>query len=277
MGRLKNQNRKLDQEDLQQFDEDTFDFEKVLEKDEQETRYDRVIKHRKKLKLRKKRVKVLVVLTVILLIGGYMLTSMSNIKILKVKNNVIYSQQQILNKAGLNYSGKMVFHPVFFIERALEKDELIKDVSVSKDYFSGAIYIDITEEKVIGYYNSDGKQYVLLGNGKSVEMKKDQLALISSPYLRDLNKDQRKLLGEELSKIDNEFIALISEIRHYKTSYDDNMLELLMQDGHIVRTNYDSLHLLESYREFLKAKNSDLRCIVFDETTNSSYTEKCEE
>lgn len=246
-------NDKLDQEEL----------ERVLEKDEQETRYDRVIKHRKKLKRTRRRIKILIVLVLIATIGIYMLTSLSNIKILKVNNNVIYSQQQILDKASLKYSGKMVFHPVYFIEKVLEEDELIKDVSVRKDYFSGSIYIDVTEEKVIGQYAADSKNYVLLANGKSVVLDASQLALISSPYIVDLNEEQRELLAESLSEVDSEYIGLVSEIRHYSTSYDDNMLELLMQDGHIVRTSYSDVGLLKNYRGVLEKYKSELRCIYF--------------
>ena len=257
-------NDQLDQETLEQ----------VLEKDEQETRYDRVIRHRRKVKRIRKSIRILAILIIISTISIYMLTSLSNIKILKVNNNTIYSQQEILNKASLNYNGKMLFHPVFFIEKVLEEDPLIKDTSIQKNYFSGSIYIDIIEEKVIGQYDASGQSYVLLANGKSIEIVDLQITLVSSPYIVDLSDEQRTLLADSLLDVDSEYIALISEIRHFSTSYDDNMLELLMQDGRIVRTSYNDIGLLKSYRGVLEKYNSDIRCIYF--VGSNAHSESCE-
>lgn len=259
-------NDKLDQEEL----------ERVLEKDEQETRYDRVIEHRKKLKRTRRRIKILIVLFLIGTISIYMLTSLSNVKILKVNNNIIYSQQQILDKASLKYNDKLVFHPAYCIEKVLEEDELIKDVSVRKDYFSGSIYIDVTEEKVIGHYSENGKNYVLLVNGKSVEFDDTELALISSPYIVDLNEEQRELLAESFLEVDSDDIALVSEIRYFSTSYDDNMLKLLMQDGRIVFTAYSDVSLLKNYRGMLEKDNGKIRCFHFLEGTFFTESKYCE-
>jgi len=253
---------------------DREELERVLKKDEQETRYEKVVKHRKRLKQIRRSVKMAIVTIIIVGIGLYLLTPLSNIKILKVNNNIIYSQQQILKKAGLSYKGKMIFHPVYFVEKRLRDDALIKDASVHKDYLSGRIYIDIQEEKVIGQYVENNKTYVLLENNKSVELDDSQLELISSPYIVDLNEKQRKKLADSFSVIDSEYIALVSEIRHFQTSYDDDMLELLMQDGRIVRTSYGDATLLESYRGLLEKYNSDLRCIYF--VDSNAHSESCE-
>lgn len=262
-------------------EEHTVDFDSILEKDEQETRYDKVIKHRKKLKLRRKRVKVLLILLFVICVGAYMFSSLSDVKIIKVKNNVIYSQQQILDKAGVQYNDKLILHPAFFMERALESDELIKSVTIHKNYISGAIYIDVQEEKVIGYYQEGEGKYVLLENGKTIEMTSTKLSLISSPFIVNLDEEQRSLLAKKLSDIEQADIGLISEVRHYETSYDNNMLELLMQDGHIVRTSFDGLKLLVDYRKILENVKSNLRCINFVESAdpnyNSSYANDCSE
>ncbi|TDW08372.1 cell division septal protein FtsQ [Breznakia blatticola] len=264
--------RKRHLEDL----DDTIDLDGVLRKDEQEIRRDNVLKNRRKRKLRRKRLKRFSIVILIVVIIGYMVSDFSNIRVMKVNNNVIYTQQEILKKANLSYDSKMIMHPGMWIEHKLKEDEFIDDVSVSKNYLTGAIYIDVTEAKVIGHYEEDGKSYVLLANGKSVEMKDNQLALISSPYIKDLNKTQRADLANMLAQIDAENLALISEIRYYKTSYDDNMLELVMSDGHIVRSSYDGLALLKNYRKILEGLNDKLRCINIQESSNSVFTSNCD-
>ncbi|OCN03796.1 hypothetical protein A4S06_04300 [Erysipelotrichaceae bacterium MTC7] len=264
--------RKKHLEDL----DDTLDLDRVLTKDEQEIRRDNVLKNRKKRKLRRKRIKHFFIFLLIALVVGYMVSDLSNIRVMKVNNNVIYTQQELLKKAGLSYDGKMIFHPGMMIEHKLKEDEFIEDVSVSKNYVTGAIYIDVEEEKIIGHYDEDGKSYVLLANGKSVQMKENQLALVSSPYIKDLNKKQRAALGSMLREVDDENLALISEIRYYKTSYDDDMLELVMSDGHIVRTSYEGLALLKNYRKVLEGLNDKLRCINIQESSNSVFTSNCD-
>ena len=84
------------------------------------------------------------------------------------------------------------------------------------------------------------------------------------------------LYKENLKNVDSENIWMISEIVHYKTSYDKNMLKLYMQDGHIVLTTMKGLSMLDNYLEMLKALNTTHKCITFVEETNSSYSEKCE-
>lgn len=254
-----------------------FDIEQALEKDEQETRYDKVITHRKKVKKRRRNRKILGLTAIVVLIVLYMVTSISNIKVIQVKSNVIHSQQEIFDQANISYGKKMIFHPGFWIERKLEKSALIESATVSKNYLDGAIYIEVEEAKVIGYFEEDKKHKVLLANGETIDMNEDQVLLISSPYIRDLDQDQLTKLAKKLGKVDIEDIALVSEIRRYETSYDKNMLELLMQDGHIVRTSFDGLVLLKDYRSILEKVNSDLRCINFLESANASFTTNCED
>lgn len=256
--------------------DNTVDFKKALAKSDTEKRHDKILKKSKKRRIRKKRLKRLTIISIIILFVGYLLSSLSDIKILKVNNNIIYSQSEILDKAGLHYGGKIIFHPWLWVEHQLKSDPFIESATVSKDYFSGAIYIDIKEEKVVGHYKDKEKNYILLANGESVELNENQIALISSPYIHELDQKQREKLANALKDIKAENIALISEIRYYSTSYDNNMLELLMQDGHIVRSTYDGLKLLKDYRQILEGINSDLRCITFDEATNSSFTSTCE-
>ncbi|MFV0381327.1 MAG: cell division protein FtsQ/DivIB [Breznakia sp.] len=253
------------------------DLDKVLEKDEQETRYDQVIKHRKKLTKRRKVRRIILIVLVVILILGYFVTPISNIKVLQVNNNRIYTKEQVLTKADVSYGQKIILKPGLFIEELLEKDPLIKRAEVHKKYLDGAVYIEIEEEKVIGYYEREDKKInYVLGSGEIIVLTSEEMALVSSPRILDLDDAQMQKLVAGLNDVDLEDILLISEIRHYETSYSQDMLELMMVDGHIVRTSYAGLPMLSSYREMLKGTKSDLRCFVFVEEEGSSYTTKCE-
>lgn len=255
---------------------DTIDFDKVLKKDEHEQRYDKIMTKRRKQRKRKKRIRWFSGVTIIMLVGLYLLTSYSNIKIIKVKNNVIYSEQQILDKSGVHYQSKLVLHPWFWVEYQLKQDDLIKNATVSKNYWNGSIYIEVEEEKVIGHYQEGNKDYVLLANGKSVIMEANSITLLASPLLVGLDEKQRQMLSEYLAPIDEEYIYLISEIHPFATSYDNNMLELFMEDGHIIRTSYKRLDRLSVYKKVLERIQGNARCLYTIDALDTMDSESCD-
>ena len=246
----------------------------VMRDDELEARH-RAAENNKKRKMRlKKRIRNLIILTLLLIFGLYMFSDYSNIKVIDINGNVFYTKEQLLEKAEIDYSMKSVLAPSFLIEKRLENDTLIKSVKIHKSW-DGIIRIDIEEEDAIGYYEKDNSIYLMLKDGDDIEIK-DSSLLALVPYLNGLNSSQRKLFKKNIQDVNNQNIWMISEVVHYETSYDENMLKLYMQDGHIVYTTMDGLKLLNNYLEMLKALNTTHKCITFVEETNSSYSEKCE-
>ena len=255
--------------------EDSFDLDELLAKDEDEKRLEKAKRHLNFTRKRRKIFKIFVKLGLLVLIIIYFIGDISNVKALRISGNVIYSSNQIEKIANISYSSKNILYPSFFIEYLLKKDPLIKNAKVKKT-FTGGVYISVEEEKIIGYYQQGDVYYILLGDGSSLEMDDDNINLITSPYINGLSNTQRSELCTIFEKLDKEEISMISEITTYSTSYDQNMLQVVMADGHIVRSTYKGMSLLSSYKDILKGLDSSLQCIYLVEETNSSYSQKCE-
>lgn len=253
---------------------ESYNFDDVLQNDELEERENIANENKLKKKRRRKRRRRLLVLLLMAIIAIYAISDYSNVRIVEISGNSYYSKQQIMNIAGISYDMKSILAPSFLIDKRLEDDTLIRNATISKTW-DGIVNIEIEEEKLIGYYTKNGKNYLIVEDDADVLIK-DENKLANVPYLVDLNKDQLDSYKKAIAKVDKESIWLISEISHYETSYDKNMLKLTMQDGHIVFTTFAGLSLLDSYTEMLKELRTDLKCIMFAEETNTMYSEKCE-
>lgn len=253
---------------------ESYNLDDVLQNDELEQRENIANENKQKKKRRRKRRRRLFVMLLIAIAIVYAISDYSNIRIVEISGNSYYSKQQIMNISGISYDMKSILAPSFLIDKRLEEDSLIKSASISKTW-DGIVNIEIEEEKLIGYYIKDGKNYLIVDDGDDILIE-DENKLANVPYLVDLNKEQMNSYKKAIQSVDKESVWLISEISHYETSYDENMLKLIMQDGHVVFTTFKGLSLLDSYTEMLKELRTDLKCIMFAEETNTMYSEKCE-
>lgn len=253
---------------------ESYNLDDVLQNDELEERESIANENKQKKKRRRIRRRRFLILILLALLAAYAFSDYSNIRIVELNGNSYYTKQQIMNRAHISYDMKSILAPGFLIEKRLEEDVLIRNATIHKTW-DGIVKIDIEEEKLVGFYRKEDKNYLLVEGEEDVLMKEEE-KLANVPFLVDLNKEQRKSYKKAIDHVKKENIWLISEISHYETSYDQNMLKLTMQDGHIVFTTYAGLKLLDSYTEMLKGLNTDLKCVMFVEETNTMYTEKCE-
>lgn len=251
-----------------------YNINEVLENDELEEREQMAHSRKEKRKRKRKRIRQLFVLFLLLLGSAYLISDYSNIQVVEISGNQYYSKQQLMDKAKIALQQKSFLSPSFLIEKRLQDDALIEDVSVEKSW-DGIIRIKVKESKLIGYYKEKDAYYLMIDDADDVKIK-DVSKLANVPYLVDLDENQKKTYQKQMALVERENIALVSEVARYETSYDKSMVRLTMQDGHVVRTTIKDLKLLNSYTEILKGLKSDLRCIVFVGETNSMYTEKCE-
>lgn len=252
----------------------TIDIDEVMQDDELEARQSAAQQSKNKLMRRKKRIKILIVLIIISIFSVYMFSDYSNIRIIDINGNIIHTKEQLMKMAKIDYSMKSILAPGFLIKKRLEDDLMLENVDVHKT-LDGLVRIDIVEEDMIGYYEKKGKAYLMFKDGDDMYIK-DESLLLHVPYINGLSEKQREQYKKNLNTVGNENIWMISEIVHYETSYNKNMLKLYMQDGHIVLTTMKGLSMLDNYLVMLKALNTTHKCITFVEETNSSYSEKCE-
>lgn len=250
------------------------ELDDVLQKDELEERQANAEINKQKKIRRKRRRRKLLLLSILILFSLYLFSDFSNIRVIDVKGNIFYTKKQLLEKAEISYSMKSILAPAFMIEKHLEDDPMIKNASVHKSW-DGVVSIEIKEVNMVGYYTKDNKSYLIVKGEEDVYIK-DESLLAYVPYINNLSKKERDEYKKSVDKVNKENVWMISEISHHETSYNKNMLKLVMQDGHVVYTSMKGLKLLDYYLEMLKALNTTHKCITFVEETNSSYSEKCE-
>lgn len=251
-----------------------YELEDVLQKDELEKREEEATTRKRKKQKRRKRRKFMLLILFFSGIVIYFVSDYSNVRVIEVKGNVFYTKKQVVDTAGITYGMKSIMSPSFLVEKRLEEDTLIKEVSVSKTW-DGVISIRIEEENLVGYYQK-GKSHYLIIQGEEDKKVEDAKSLAMAPYLVDLNGTQREQYAKALQDVEAKYIRMISEVSHHETTYDSNMLKLIMQDGHIVYTSMHGLKNIAYYKDILKGLNTTHRCIVFAEESNAAYSEKCE-
>lgn len=238
------------------------------------------LENRKKQRRRRRRKIRLITLALLVTFGVlYFSSSLSKVRSLRVSGNRFYTEEQVLKQASLSYDSRYLLHPSFLLRWKLEDMELVDSVDVDKTW-DGSITITVKEKKIIGYYVKDDKNYVLLGNGESVELREENIdAIVYYPLIDGFDDEQLKNLAAAFTKkgevVADDVIAMISEICPHAESYDANMARIVMQDGNTIYTSYPSVPLLNAYKSTLKNLKKDHVCFIMDAQTESYVTQDC--
>lgn len=195
----------------------------------------------------------------------YLVSDMSHVKSITIINNTLYSNEEILKKASLTHDSSYLLTIRFLVNRQLENDPLIKDAKLSKNLHGGfTIYIE--EEKVIGYLENDPNCVLVQGKGV-IRMKNVPYQKITR--LNGFKDEQLKELDKAFEKVDLEVLSLISEIVPHSESHNQEMVQLIMNDGNRVSTSYEGVYLINQYKKILPQLEGTHVCLFMDEYTGN--------
>lgn len=240
---------------------------------------------KKKRKVRWRRVKRLVLLTVLIVGTLYFASDYSKVKSLSVSGNTYYRDEDILRMAKLSYRTRYVVMPKFVIAWNLEQQDLIESVDVIKNW-QGAIQLEVHEKKILGSVVDEvGKSYVIACKAAKEPIERIavaddyRFALANYPVLGDFDDENLQKLADAFNvkkrEVGPEIIAMISEIQPYQRSYDKHMVKLVMQDGNTLYSSYDGIPLLNDYKQVLRSSGKSHVCMELDETNASIYEQPC--
>lgn len=256
---------------------------KELLYDDVEQKYIALQDKKKKRKKRIRRTRRIVILT--LLVGGmvYFFSDFSKVKSLSVSGNTYYSEEDILSMADLSYETRFALMPSIFIQWNLEKQALIEQVDVEKDW-NGAITIQVQEKTILGSLSDEaGVTYVIASGNPFVKLEVDdghKRQLAHFPLLGAFDDENLQKLVDAFNikkrEVNPEIIAMISEIQPYARSYDEHMVKLIMQDGNTLFSSYDGIPLLNDYKQVLRSSNKTHVCMELDESNASIYESSCD-
>ncbi|MDD7281940.1 MAG: FtsQ-type POTRA domain-containing protein [Erysipelotrichaceae bacterium] len=202
----------------------------------------------------------------------YCLCDDSKARVLSCQGNYFYSDKQIYEQAHLSLNTRLWLIPSGIMEKEISNLPLVDSVNVKKD--ENRLVIQVKEKDLIGYYIEDDQYYILTVDNESIELDKEfKSNLIHLPLISDLSKSQRKALCEALKKdeenISHEVIEKISQIVPFSSSYDKNMVRLIMRDGNSVYSSMDSLSMISKYSLVLTQLKGASACLLLDSQHNA--------
>ncbi len=210
---------------------------------------------KKKRKLKIGKILLTLLMLIILLL---ILSFLTDVKInnIIVKNNIIYSDWQIIKKAGLSsYPSALKTIPMN-VQNKLEKDIYIKAAKVYKRGLNNVV-IEVKENLPLFYY---------LPKQKTILMDKTETSdNFSVPTVINYVPDKvyAKFL-KAISSIDYSIIKRISEIKYDPNEVDNGRFFLTMNDGNQVYLTLNKFSKLDDYLDIIKEFNNKKGILYLD-------------
>jgi cell division protein FtsQ len=244
--------------------------------------FDTVINAKNKNKLERqnkkfKRRMILISLIFLLVVSSlvYYFSDLSNINEVLINGNYYLSEQEVLELSNIDIeSDKFLLQSDNNLKKELLKSIYIEDANI-KHLKNNVILIEIKEKKLAGYVFSDNLK-IYFTTGESIELSDEKYSLISyCPELNDFENNAVIELAIKMDLLSQETIDAMSEIYPYITSYDSNMIELLMSNGKYIFLSPNSISVLDNYFELSKVLIDSDECLYIDELSGGIYSSLC--
>jgi cell division septal protein FtsQ len=209
----------------------------------------------KKRKLKYKRIIWFLFFILILLVIIFYLSTVK-IKSIVVKNNVFYSDWQIIKLAGLENYPETFDNFAPTIEKRLEKNNFITDAKVTKKWFVN-VEITVTENLPLFYYVPNNK--TVLSDGKEI---KDNFSI---PTVINYIPDKiYKRFIKKMNDIDYSILTRMSEIKYDPNDVDEERFLITMNDGNYVYLTLEKYYKIDNYLDIVKEFNNKKGILYLD-------------
>lgn len=242
-----------------------------------------MLEKRRKVQL-EKRIKtstwILRLLFVVLTIA-YLASDYSKVKVIHIEGNEIVDTEYIREQSRLTLDSYYYLFSPLLVEQRLEKNPFIKDAKVSR--MDGKIvYLEIEEVPLVASYTYEGELYYLVADGSSIKLTSETISFMNQvPYLIGLEGEEeeivkmRKELAYSLSEVNQDVLALMSEIVWYPLSYDQTQLKIHMVDKNVVYVPIYYVSSVNNYRKIVASLTAGEICVFFDSDELHPYIGEC--
>ena len=205
---------------------------------------DKVRKKRKKLNL----FKVFLVFFCLAFLG-FLVYLLSNIKVrgFYIIGNTYYTDQQILEKTGLDKYPSYLLTTSFSVNQKIKRDPLIKNIRIKKT-LTGMFEVNVEENKILFYDSS--KNQSILENKKIISYYDEDCPVLINEIT---NKKVYDKFITKFNKIDNKVLNNISEIKYEPNDIDKERFLFSMNDGNYV---YVTLSKIANINNYMKISNT---------------------
>ena len=184
---------------------------------------------------------ILFILIIFIIYFGMKYLFSIKIKNIIIVNNNYYSDEEIIEKAGIENYPEFITLSRKKIKNKLSTLDLIEDVEIKKE-FGFILRITIKEKKILYHIRSNNEYKVSDNKNYSLDNVTGVPTLIN--YVPE---EVEKKFVNKFKDIDSNIINMISEIEYNKTSYDSERFLLYMNDGNEVYITVTRTNLLNKY------------------------------
>ena len=209
----------------------------------------------KKRKLHKKRF-LIFILIVLFILGWFFGLRQIKITNIKVSGNTLYSEWEIIKKAGLSNYPSSLDNLSSEIEKKLEKDPYIKEAHVHKSFLTD-VSIEIKENLPLFYYVPIRKTVL----ADKTEVSADFPVPTVINYIPD--KSYNKFL-KSFQNMDYDIVKRISEIKYDPNDVDTERFLLTMNDGNYVYLTLRTFDKINNYLDIVKEFNNKKGILYLD-------------
>ena len=188
---------------------------------------------------------ILFILIIFIIYFGMKYFFSIKIKNIIIVNNNYYSDEEIIEKAGIENYPEFITLSRKKIKNKLSTLDLIEDVEIKKE-FGFILRITIKEKKILYHIRSNNEYKVSDNKNYSLDNVTGVPTLIN--YVPE---EVEKKFVNKFKDIDSNIINMISEIEYNKTSYDSERFLLYMNDGNEVYITSKRTNLLNKYLEIV--------------------------
>ena len=216
-------------------------------------------KSKKKSKKRKLNKKKLLIFVVIFLFLVFLVYKIFNTRItnIYVSGNDYFTDQQIIDMAGIKNYPKSINALTYNIQKKLESNKYILSAGVTKRKILSTVYIKVKENYPLFYYQVENKS--VLYNGEKVDDKFSVPTVINQIP----NTVYDKFL-DKIKKLNKEALSRISEIEYEPNEVDQERFFLIMNDGNYVYVNIKKFLTLNKYLDMIKSFDNKKGILYLD-------------
>lgn len=226
--------------------------------------------------IKKRMVIIAYLLVTVVLSLIYLISPISKTPDIIVNGNHYLSDIYALRLVKEYTSEWMLLNIPPLIEYNLSTSVWIESASVSI-LDNGALKVDIVEKQPLGYYmNEMDEPYVLFVDGSTTALNSYTTDILSSiPLIHDFPLDAMADLADAFESVSSSMIESMAEIVRLSTSYDENMIQILMADGNYFIGSRFSMETLNRYLDIVNNLEGNGHCVYSTDSAQVAYTSRC--
>ncbi|MFD1038075.1 cell division protein FtsQ/DivIB [Virgibacillus byunsanensis] len=192
------------------------------------------LKQARKKKANRRLIFYLSIFFLLLSIIVYLQSPLSNIKTIAVNGNSFVTTDEVIEVSNLTMDTNIWTINKKEIQQSISKNPVVESVEVIRK-LPWTVEIQLTEYERVGYIKNQGSYYPILGNGVTLSSFKLDSMNGDAPLILDFtDEDYLNEMTNELKKLPDSILNLISEIYWSPTDENRNKILLYMNDGFVV-------------------------------------------